>query len=119
MTDVDPATRARQREPIAPPLLRLTTTTKASRVPVWIRRAITPILLLLVWEMSVRLGWISDQVLAPPSALPATVSGLWESGDLQEGILVSATRAGLGLFFGTVIGVVVAAIARAARTIAA
>jgi sulfonate transport system permease protein len=80
-------------------------------VPVWIRRAITPILLIVVWEMSVRLGWVTDQVLAPPSALPATVSGLWESGDLQEGILVSATRAGVGLFFGTVVAVLVAAIA--------
>ncbi len=96
---------------IGTPRLALRLVAKPSHVPIWVRRVASPAALLIVWELIVRSGVVSSEVLAPPSAIPATVVQLWRDGSLQQNIIVSSGRAAIGLALGTLVGVVVAGIA--------
>lgn len=96
---------------IARPRLSISLKAPASRIPRWILRLVGPIALLVVWELSVQTGFVSRQLLAPPSQLPASVAGLVSSGLLQESILVSTGRAALGLALGTTTALILAGVA--------
>lgn len=67
-----------------------------------------PILLLVYWSIGSATGFIDSRILPAPWVAVTTGYDLIEQGRLQTHLLVSAGRAGQGLFFGILIGVVVA-----------
>lgn len=69
-------------------------------------RVLVPVALLAIWQLSSTVGWTSEYTLPPPSAILAAYAELWSNGDLQAALPVSLQRAGIGLFFGVTIGLV-------------
>ncbi|AJO79182.1 ABC transporter permease [Pseudomonas sp. MRSN 12121] len=86
-------------------------------VPAWLRtwrtpevllRLISPIVLLLLWELASRWGLIPQRVIAAPSQIGGTLWAMIASGELGRHLLVSLQRALMGLSIGVSIGVVAA-----------
>lgn len=81
--------------------------TRGALVP-WL----VPIAILIVWEVSARIGWLSSRVLPEPFAVGAAAVTLASSGELFEHVKVSAFRAfsgfavggGFGLLLGLLTG---------------
>jgi sulfonate transport system permease protein len=69
-------------------------------------RWVSPVVLLLLWELGSRLGLIPERTLAAPSAVIATMLGMIRSGELPANLLVSFGRALVGLAIGVTIGTV-------------
>lgn len=73
---------------------------------------IVPGLLLILWEWVVRKGWISANLLPPPSALLDTLRDLASQGEIYQHVLASSLRtligfgagAGLAVLIGTIVG---------------
>jgi len=70
---------------------------------------ILPAILLLMWEVAVRAGWIARNLLPPPSELLDTLRELAFRGQLYEHIAASTLR----VFAGFAIGAILAALAGA------
>jgi sulfonate transport system permease protein len=68
------------------------------------RRWVSPILLLILWEIGARTGVIPPRVLAAPSAVAATFWGMLVSGELASNLAVSFVRVALGLLAGVIVG---------------
>lgn len=79
------------------------------------QRWLSPLALLLVWELASRIGIIPPRVLAAPSAVLATAWGMTTSGELPVNVLVSLIRAAAGLSIGLLIGVALALVAGLSR----
>jgi len=69
-------------------------------------RWLSPIVLLLLWELGSRTGLIPERTLAAPSAVLGTLIEMIVSGELPTNLLVSFARAAAGLFIGVSLGVV-------------
>ena len=69
-------------------------------------RWLSPLLLLLVWEIGSRSGLIPEQVLASPSSVIGTMFGMIASGELPANLLTSLARAAAGLAIGLLLGVI-------------
>lgn len=92
----------------------------ASRhIPQWLRnwrtpevllRLLSPIALLLLWELASQAGLIPQRVIAAPSQIGGTLWAMIASGELGKHLLVSLQRALVGLSIGVSIGVVAALI---------
>ena len=67
-------------------------------------RWISPIALLLLWELGSRTGLIPPRTLAAPSSVIATLIDMTWSGELPRNILVSFGRAAFGLAIGVSLG---------------
>jgi len=78
-------------------------------------RWVSPILLLLLWELGSRTGVIPDRILAAPSAVAETFWAMTVSGELPANLAVSLARAVAGLAFGLTAGVVLALAAGLSR----
>ena len=78
-------------------------------------RWISPVALLLLWELASRSGLIPDQMLAAPSAVLVTLFRMIASGELPSNLLVSARRAGVGLTIGVSSGIALALLAGLSR----
>jgi sulfonate transport system permease protein len=63
-----------------------------------------PVLIILVWELASRSGWIAESVLPAPSAVVDAFLRLSQSGELANNILVSGARAGAGFLIGAALG---------------
>lgn len=74
-----------------------------------------PAVLVLVWWASSALGYLDPRILSGPGAVASTFVDLVENGRLQENMLVSLQRAGLGLLFGVLAGVALAVAAGLSR----
>lgn len=77
---------------------------------VWSRKAqglIVPVLALALWEVVVRLGWVSAHLLPAPSELVATLSDLGASGALLGHIGVSSLRVAAGFAIGAALALLV------------
>jgi len=61
---------------------------------------VIPLLLLVVWELSGRLGWVRPNLLPPPSAVLATIVDLAERGELWTHVQVTLVRVLLGFLLG-------------------
>ncbi|MGF6108719.1 ABC transporter permease [Pseudomonas frederiksbergensis] len=93
---------------------------EASRLlPNWLRnwrtpevflRLLSPIALLLLWELASQFGLIPQRIIAAPSQIGGTLWAMIISGELGKHLLVSLQRALLGLSIGVSIGVVAALI---------
>ena len=96
------------------------TLTTADRKPIAFRfpkfalsdaRWLSPVLLLLLWELGSRSGVIPPRILAAPSTVLGALWELTASGELPANLLVSLARASAGLGIGLVVGTVLALIA--------
>lgn len=80
------------------------------RTPEALLRLISPIVLLLLWELASRWGLIPPRVIAAPSQIGGTLWAMIVSGELGRHLLVSLQRALVGLSIGVTIGVIAALI---------
>lgn len=65
-----------------------------------------PAALLVLWQVAVHRQWMPEQILPAPALVWQTLLELWESGDLQTHLLISASRVGWSLLIGTTMGLV-------------
>jgi len=70
------------------------------RIAPWL----VPLALIVSWELSARLGWLSHRVLPEPWAVLTTLGRLLRSGELWQHVSVSAARAFSGLAIGGGLG---------------
>ena len=68
-------------------------------------RLLSPVVFLLLWEAAARLGWISEGVVPPPSAVLAAAWELTASGKLASHLAISLQRSIIGLAIGISAGV--------------
>ncbi len=80
-----------------------------------LRRAVSPLLLLLAWEALSRAGWISPRTIAAPSSIVASAWELTAAGDLPVDLAVSLARVAAGFAIGASLGVVLAVAAGLSR----
>ncbi|THA34278.1 ABC transporter permease [Streptomyces sp. A1277] len=79
-------------------------------------RLIGPVLVIALWWFASAIGYLDPRILSGPGTVLSTASDLVSSGRLQDNVLISLQRAGLGLFFGVTAGVVLAVAAGLSRT---
>ncbi|UQY35251.1 ABC transporter permease subunit [Pseudomonas fulva] len=75
------------------------------RAPDFVLRLLSPLAILLLWEIASRAGLIPARVIAAPSEISTTLWELIRSGELLRHLLVSLQRAVTGLGIGVAIGV--------------
>lgn len=78
-------------------------------------RLLSPVLLLLLWELGSRIGLIPQRTLAAPSAVAETLFELLSSGELLSNLVVSFGRVAAGLAIGITTGVALALVAGLSR----
>ncbi len=78
-------------------------------------RWVSPMVLLLLWELGSRTGVIPARTLAAPSAVLATLVGMIASGELPANLIVSFGRVAIGLAIGVSAGIVLALVAGLSR----
>jgi sulfonate transport system permease protein len=81
----------------------------------WVRRAISPLAILALWEAGSLTGLIPARIIAAPTAILATAWQLTTSGTLLPDLLVSLGRVLIGLAAGISAGVAFALIAGLSR----
>ena len=72
------------------------------------RRAAGPVVLVALWQLASFTGLLPAEILAAPSTVIASATGLLETGELQAAMLASLRRAMTGLAIGGSIGVALA-----------
>ena len=75
-------------------------------VPRWIAPAVF-IVLIALWQLCSRLGWVNPLALASPYEVWQQLHYLWQSGGLQEHVGASLRRLLLGWSLGSLLGVAV------------
>ncbi|MEU1346486.1 ABC transporter permease [Streptomyces sp. NPDC005795] len=79
-------------------------------------RLIGPVLVVSLWWFASAIGYLDPRILSGPGTVLSTASDLISTGRLQDNVLISLQRAGLGLFFGVSAGVLLAVAAGLSRT---
>ncbi|WP_269856250.1 ABC transporter permease [Streptomyces sp. RPT161] len=79
--------------------------TRRRSLPRGLRRATGPVLLLALWQLFSSTGLLPSNILAAPSAIARTASGLIADGTLPSAMAVSLQRVTIGLAFGAVAGI--------------
>jgi sulfonate transport system permease protein len=78
---------------------------------VWLKANIlalvTPIVLLIIWELASQLGWVRVTFLPPPSSIFVTLLGLMETGELFSNLGISILRVAEGFVIGATLGVLI------------
>jgi len=74
-------------------------------------RALSPLAILLLWQLASATGALPESTLESPSAIASTAWDLIQSGELPDALLISLQRALIGLAIGTVAAVVLGTIA--------
>jgi sulfonate transport system permease protein len=69
-----------------------------------------PVILAVVWEVVVRMGWSSGRLAPPPSVIFATFVDLARTGELQRNTLVTLARVAAGFAIGATAATLVGAI---------
>jgi sulfonate transport system permease protein len=90
------------------PVVQKQSVDKRWHIPAFVLRLLSPIALLLIWELASRAGWIPSRVIAAPSQISGTLWAMIVSGELGKHLWVSLHRALLGLGIGVTIGVIAA-----------
>ena len=72
---------------------------------------LSPIVLLILWELGSRTGLIPVRILAAPSTVLTTLWAMTASGELPSNLLVSFGRVAVGLAIGIAIGTVLGLVA--------
>ena len=71
----------------------------------WLR-LLSPLAILVLWQVLSSTGVIPESKLAPPTQVWAAAQELWSDGSLQDALAVSLQRVGLGLILGVSAAVV-------------
>lgn len=82
----------------------------------WLVALILPVLLAIVWELAVRLGYAPGRLMPPPSKLAVSAMELIRSGELQTHVAATMARVGLGFLFGAVAGTAIGTLTGASAT---
>jgi sulfonate transport system permease protein len=85
------------------------------RVPTVLRRAVVPVLLLLLWEAGSSWGWWSSTVLPSPLTVVDRFFDLVDSGALGHNLLVSLRRVAIGATLGVTLGLALGTISGLSR----
>jgi sulfonate transport system permease protein len=78
-------------------------------------RWVSPVALLLLWELGSRAGLVPSRTLAAPSSVVLTMLDMIRSGELPSNLLVSFWRAAVGLTIGVGTGIALGLIAGLSR----
>jgi sulfonate transport system permease protein len=78
-------------------------------------RLLGPLLLVALWWAASALHYLDPRILSGPGTVARTAADLVRDGRLQDNVLVSLQRAGLGLLFGVLAGVALAVAAGLSR----
>ena len=81
----------------------------------WLRRWVSPAVILVVWQLLSSVGAIPEQKMTSPLQILATARDLVADGTLGAATLVSVQRVGLGFAVGAAIGVTLAVVAGLSR----
>lgn len=81
----------------------------------WLRRWVSPVVIVLVWQLLSSTGVLDERTLAAPTQILATGVEYTASGVLPEAILASLQRVLLGFVIGAVIALVLAVVAGLSR----
>ncbi|MEU8665775.1 ABC transporter permease [Streptomyces anulatus] len=79
-------------------------------------RLIGPVLLVALWWAASASGHLDPRILSGPGSVLSTAADLVSTGRLQDNVLISLQRAGLGLLFGVTAGVALAVTAGLSRS---
>ncbi|MFJ2435629.1 ABC transporter permease [Streptomyces anulatus] len=79
-------------------------------------RLIGPVLLVALWWAASASGHLDPRILSGPGSVLSTAADLVATGRLQDNVLISLQRAGLGLLFGVTAGVALAVTAGLSRS---
>jgi sulfonate transport system permease protein len=88
---------------------------RPSRLPGLARRALVPIVLVVIWQAASWAGWLTPGTLASPIDVWNAFTESWSSGELLPSILTSLRRVAIGLAIGVSIGTVLGLIAGLSR----
>jgi sulfonate transport system permease protein len=80
-------------------------------VPKLALRVLSPVALLVLWQLSDSQDWVGPTTLPGPIAILDAYRELWAAGDLQAALPISLQRAGTGLLVGGTTGLVLGVIA--------
>jgi sulfonate transport system permease protein len=80
-----------------------------------LRRWVSPLLILVVWQLLCMGGILDERTMASPTQILGRAVELVQDGTLGSAILVSLKRVGLGLAIGATIGLVLALVAGLSR----
>lgn len=83
----------------------------------WLRGAVLPAVLLLVWETLARAGVLPPNLLPAPSRVLATIWQMALTGDLWEHLGITLWRVALGFVLGSVLATVFGALTGYSRTL--
>lgn len=78
-------------------------------------RALSPIVILILWQVGSALGVISQRTLPAPSLILDAGLELIRSGELADALLVSGTRVAEGLVLGGVVGILLGSLVGLSR----
>ncbi|MFD4023651.1 ABC transporter permease [Streptomyces sp. NPDC058576] len=84
--------------------------------PIPFGRLLGPVLLVALWWAASASGHLDPRILSGPGSVISTAADLVATGRLQDNVLISLQRAGLGLLFGVTAGVVLAVTAGLSRS---
>ncbi|WP_430542108.1 ABC transporter permease [Streptomyces roseofulvus] len=101
-----------------PDVESLTPAPRSGRLPVvprWLRRAVGPLMLLLVWQVSSATGVLAPEVLASPGTIARSAAALVADGTLPTAMGVSLRRVAAGLVIGGAVGVTLALLSGLSR----
>jgi sulfonate transport system permease protein len=89
--------------------------TRPRRGAATLRRAISPLALLAVWQAASATGVLSEDKLAPPLQIFRAMVGEWNKGTIQAAVGISLRRVVIGFVIGAAIALVLAAVAGLSR----
>lgn len=68
-------------------------------------KLISPLVLLVVWEIAVRVGWLDERLIAPPSVVFVEIWHLSKSGELGAALFASLGRVVAGFAIASGLGI--------------
>jgi sulfonate transport system permease protein len=76
----------------------------------WFKGAIVPVILLIIWEIASKAGWVAPNLLPAPSTVLGTINDLGKSGDLWKHIGITVYRVAVGFVIGVGVATVLGAV---------
>jgi ABC-type nitrate/sulfonate/bicarbonate transport system permease component len=80
-------------------------------------KLISPLLLLVLWELAVRLEWLDPRLIAPPSIVFVELWRLIRTGELEAALYVSLQRVVAGFLIASVLGITAGALMARIRVV--
>lgn len=80
-----------------------------------VRRAVSPLALLVTWQLASTSGLLPEDRLAPPLQILEAMLDEWRAGTLQDATVISVQRVVIGFAVGAVVALVLAAAAGLSR----